>query len=67
MRLLPLYLYHYTESENIPALRRFHLTDCISCGCCAYVCPGRLELVAAFRRGRQLLRDAEKREGTLWS
>lgn len=55
MRLLPLYLYRYTQWENVRELNRYRLKDCIGCGCCAYVCPGNLPLTAVFRRGKSLL------------
>ena len=52
MHLQPLYLYAAERKGEIPELERLHITDCIECGCCAYVCPGRLQLVQAFKDGK---------------
>jgi electron transport complex protein RnfC len=32
--------------------------DCIECGACAYICPGRLHLTHAFKTGKQMVKDA---------
>ena len=40
-------------------LERAHILDCIECGCCAYICPGRLHLVQSFRAGKQRINNAK--------
>ena len=32
--------------------------DCIECGACAYICPGRLHLTHTFKVGKQKVKDA---------
>ena len=59
MHLQPLYLYRYSNCENIAQLERLNLMDCMECGCCAFTCPGKLPLVEVFRRGKGLLRAAQ--------
>ena len=56
MHLQPLYLYAAERKGNVAELDRLHVTDCIECGCCAYVCPGRLQLVQTFKDGKVLVK-----------
>ena len=56
MSLQPLYLYRFEQAGDLTALRRLNLIDCIECGCCAYVCPGRLPLVESFRAGKRAVK-----------
>lgn len=58
MRLQPLYLYRYQNAGDLKELERLHLMDCIECGSCAFTCPGKLPLVEHFRKGKQMLREA---------
>ena len=50
----------YRDRFNLDALRRFHLMDCIECGCCAYACPGKVPLVEGFRVGKRALKEGVK-------
>jgi len=43
----------------LPELEAAHVMDCIECGACTYICPGRLHLVQAFRAGKQKLNNAK--------
>ena len=58
MRLQPLYLYRFGKAGDAKALERLNVMDCIECGCCAFTCPGKLPLVESFRKGKQMLREA---------
>ena len=58
MRLQPLYLYRYEKAGDVKALERLNVMDCMECGCCAFTCPGKLPLVESFRRGKQMIREA---------
>ena len=31
---------------------QYHLTACMECGCCAYICPSRIPLVQLIRMGK---------------
>ena len=62
MGLSPLLLAAYGEVNNTDALRRFHVKDCIECGCCAYVCTGRVPLIARIRAGKSRVAIAEQEE-----
>ncbi len=61
MRLQPLYMYRFTNAGRVDELMRMNLLDCMECGCCAFTCPGKLPLVETFRRGKQMVREAQKK------
>ena len=58
MKLQPLYLYRFTNAQQMEALNRLNLMDCMECGSCAFTCPGKLPLVETFRKGKKMLREA---------
>ena len=62
MHLQPLYMYRYTNCENVKELNRLGVLDCIECGCCSFTCPGKLPLVATFRKGKALVRAQKAKE-----
>ena len=57
MHLQPVYLYAYERRKDAEALSRLRVTDCIECGCCAYTCPGRLQIVQAIKDGKALVKS----------
>ena len=58
MRLQPLYMYRFVNAGRVDELQRLHLLDCMECGSCAFTCPGKLPLVERFRKGKQMVREA---------
>ena len=58
MRLQPLYMYRFVNASRVDELNRLNLLDCIECGSCAFTCPGKLPLVETFRKGKQIVREA---------
>ncbi|MBO4583854.1 MAG: electron transport complex subunit RsxC [Clostridia bacterium] len=64
MGLSPFLFAAYGEVNNTAALTRYHVKDCIECGCCAYVCTGRVPLIARIRAGkaRVAIAEAEAKE-----
>lgn len=58
MRLQPLYMYRFTNAGRVEELKRLNILDCIECGSCAFTCPGKLPLVERFRKGKQMVREA---------
>ena len=58
MRLHPLYMYRFTNANRVDELKRLNVLDCIECGSCAFTCPGKLPLVERFRKGKQMVREA---------
>lgn len=61
MGLQPLQLYRYVNAGMKDELERFNLEDCMECGCCSYVCPGRLPLVETFKAGKKLLKEGKRK------
>ena len=61
MRLQPLYMYRFTNAGRVDELERMNLMDCMECGSCAFTCPGKLPLVETFRKGKQMVREAQKK------
>ena len=59
MGLQPLYLYRFANCGDTAALKRYKILDCIECGCCAYTCPGKLLIVDAIRRGKQMVKEGK--------
>ena len=60
MGLQPLNMYRYVNAGDKDELRRLNLEDCMDCGCCSYVCPGRLPLVETFKAGKKLLKEGKR-------
>ena len=58
MRLQPLYMYRFTNAGRVEEINRLHILDCMECGSCAFTCPGKLPLVEVFRKGKQMVREA---------
>lgn len=45
------------RAGNVEALRKLKVNLCMECGCCAYVCPAKRDLVMSNKLGKQLLRE----------
>ncbi len=58
MLLQPLYMYRFTNAGRVDELQRLNVLDCLECGSCAFTCPGKLPLVETFRKGKQMVREA---------
>lgn len=58
MHLEPLYIYMYEQKGSVDDLNDAHVMDCIECGACSYICPGRLHLTHSCKVGKQLVKDA---------
>ena len=57
MNLMPLMLNRAVLENSVRQMRTYNLMDCIGCGCCVYVCPGKIPLVQRFRRGKSVLKE----------
>ena len=58
MLLQPLYMYRFVNAGRADELQRLNILDCMECGSCAFTCPGKLPLVERFRKGKQMVREA---------
>ena len=45
-------IYHYERGKDISMLQKLHVTDCIECGCCTYICAGRLDLTQSIKMAK---------------
>ena len=52
-------MYQYERAGMLQELEKANLLDCIECGSCSYICPGRLHLVQSFRAGKQKINNAK--------
>ena len=57
MHLSPVLIVRELKAKNINKAKRFGLMDCIECGCCAFVCPAKINLVQRFRLGKAVVRQ----------
>lgn len=55
--LMPYQLSKLVHIEEIEEARLIHLTACIECGLCSYVCPSKIPLLEDIRRGKQMLAE----------
>ena len=58
MKLQPLYLYRFEKKGDLKQLQKLNAMDCIECGCCAHLCPGKLPLVESIRSAKKQLKEA---------
>jgi electron transport complex protein RnfC len=53
--LLPNLLGDFSEHANHPQAKEYGALDCIECGCCAYVCPAKRNLVQLIKVSKYIL------------
>ncbi|MCD6232285.1 electron transport complex subunit RsxC [Candidatus Aerophobetes bacterium] len=58
MGLLPTILAHLVKKEKWEELEKYHIMDCLECGCCSYVCPSKIPLVQLIKWGKLHLQEA---------
>ena len=44
--------------DDLDALKKYHASACMECGCCGFVCPANRKLVQSIRLGKGLVRNA---------
>ncbi len=59
MHLMPLKLSRYAQEGDLEMCEKYHIMDCMECGLCSYLCPGKQGPVQHIRKAKQLI--AEKR------
>ena len=57
MRLSPALIVRELKAGNIEKAKKFGLMDCIECGCCAFVCPAKVNLIQRIRLGKGIVRQ----------
>ena len=56
MHLAPTIIRRALEDQDLKKLAGYHLEDCISCGCCSFICPAQIPLVETVAQAGALLR-----------
>jgi electron transport complex protein RnfC len=62
MGLEPYLLMAMTINEKIEGLEDQHLTDCMECGSCSYICPANRPLLDYIRLGKARLRELKRKK-----
>jgi electron transport complex protein RnfC len=57
MRLSPALIVRELKAGNLDKAKSFGLMDCIECGCCAFICPAKVNLIQRIRLGKGLVRQ----------
>ena len=57
MRLSPALIVRELKAGNLDKAKNFGLMDCIECGCCAFVCPAKVNLIQRIRLGKGIVRQ----------
>lgn len=57
MHLTPVYMNLYAKKAEWRETEELRIMDCMECGCCQYICPGRIPLVQQFRSAKFELRQ----------
>lgn len=60
MELQPGILSVQIEHQKFDLAEKWHVMDCIECGCCAYICPAGRPLVQHMRRAKAVVIAARK-------
>lgn len=58
MGLSPFMFAIYSENRKAEELEKYHIRDCIECGCCSYVCTGHVPLTARIRAAKSYVNIA---------
>jgi electron transport complex protein RnfC len=56
-RLEPSRLAQLVQADTVEELDKLGIMECIECGCCAYVCPSKINLVHYLSFGKWLVRE----------
>lgn len=54
--LMPNILNKATKKKDFDRLDNYAVMNCFECGCCAYVCPAKIQLVQSIRSGKRIYR-----------
>lgn len=60
MHLVPSMIANAVRQDEHYRLPRLHPQDCISCGCCSYLCPSRIPLVELVQQAGDILKKGDE-------
>ncbi len=52
---MPVSIVEAFKFSDVDALAQLHVTDCVECGMCTYICPSKIEVTESVRRAKKLL------------
>lgn len=65
MHLMPNYLAQYSKIDNDEMCEKYNLFSCVECGCCTYICPGRVPIVQYIRDKKAQINVKRKKMAAL--
>ncbi len=63
MHLMPALLAAYSEKEKYEECENLGVLSCVECGCCTYVCPGKVPIVQYIRNAKGAINEHKRRVG----
>ena len=63
VKLNPQHLHWQSLEQDVEQLNQSGLFDCIECGCCSYVCPSHIPLVAEYKQAKYKIRKQQTADG----
>lgn len=64
MHLMPLYLNMYAQVGDWEMCEKYRILDCIECGACSYLCPGRQHPVQNLRIAKQKVMEMKRAQAS---
>ncbi len=61
MHLMPNYLAAFSKVDNKEMCEKFNILSCVECGCCTYICPGRVPIVQHIRNTKAQINAQRKK------
>ena len=62
MHLAPALINRALRRNELARLATYHVEDCMSCGCCTYICPAHIPLIDRLQQAKAVLEKLEKGE-----
>lgn len=62
IHLLPQRLKTSIDANKWTDVDMLGIMDCMECGCCAFICPGKLPLVQTFKLGKRIVTGIRKKQ-----
>ena len=59
MELKPLYFAKYAAMGQPQLLKAYHVTDCVECSCCQYICSSKIPLVNLIKIGKMAVKEMD--------
>lgn len=61
MHLMPALLAAYSEKGNYEECEKLGALSCVECGCCTYICPGKVQIVQHIRNAKGAINEKRRR------